>query len=143
MNITMVPSGHIVNVLDSVIPHLHRLAPRTNGRSTVDDILQGILSGANVLWLAFEETEDNHIYGVVITNLMNYPRIRSLNIFYCAGHKLRLWQDMMMDVLKRYAKDNNCTKIELTGRRGWLRALKSWNVTEEYVVCEIELGEQQ
>ena len=139
MNITLVPSGHVVNVLPEVVPHLHRLAPRTNGRSTVDDILQGILSGANVLWLAFEETENNKIYGVVITNVMTYPRLKTLNVFYCAGNKLRLWQTPMMDVLVRYAKDNGCCKIELTGRRGWLRSLKAWNVQEAYVVCEIEV----
>ena len=139
MEITLVPSGHVVNVLPEVIPHLHRLAPRTNGRSTVDDILQGILSGANALWLAFEETEGNKVYGVVITNVMTYPRIKTLNVFYAAGNKLRLWQDPMMTVLKAYATDNQCSKIELTGRRGWLRALRAWNVVEAYVVCEIDL----
>ena len=139
MQITAVPVGHVVHVLPQVVPHLHRLAPRTNGRSSVDDILQGILSGTSVLWLAFEETEDNHIYGVTITTVQKYPRCAMLNIWYTAGHKLRLWQDQMMEVLTRYAKDNQCAKIELTGRKGWEKALKAWNVKEAYRTYEIDL----
>jgi hypothetical protein len=140
MQITIVPSGHVTNVLPDIIPHLHKLAPRTNGRSTVDDILQGILSGSNSLWLAFEETENNKIYGVVICNLMIYPRIKTLNVFYCAGTVLRLWQKPMMDKLVNFAKDNGCSKIELTGRPGWAKALKAWDVQEAYRTYEIELS---
>lgn len=139
MQITAVPPGHVANVLPQVMPHLVRLAPRTNGRSTVDDILRALLDGSHTLWLAFEENEDNRVYGVTITSFINYPRAKVLNVVYTAGNMLRLWQDRMLNVLHKWARDNHCDFIELTGRRGWLRMLKDWNVEEEFVVCRMHL----
>jgi hypothetical protein len=140
MQVTTVPSGHVTNVLPQVLPHLHRVAPRTEGRSTVDDILSGILAGSSTLWLAFDETQENRVFGVCLTIWQQYPRMKTLNVTYCAGDDLHLWRDLMMEKLVMYAKDSGCSKIEFTGRRGWLKALASWGVKEAYVVGEIDLG---
>ena len=141
MQVTLVPSGHIHNVLPQIMPHLQRLAPRTNGRATVDDILLATLNGTNTLWLAFEPEEGNKVYGVVITTFSTYPRVKTINVLYCAGNKMSAWLSQMAELVKRYAIDNQCSKMECTGRRGWVRVMEAWGAKEAYVVAEIDLGD--
>ena len=138
MQITAIPSGHVSNVIPQIMPHLMKLAPRTNGRSSVDDILRELLAGESTVWLAFEPEEENRVYGVSICKVVQYPRARMLNIDYTAGNKLNIWQADMLNTLIRWAKDNQCVRIEFTGRAGWLKVLKPWNVKEAYRTFEID-----
>jgi hypothetical protein len=139
LQITTVPSGHICEALPAAMSHIARVAPRTNGRSTTDDIVAELLTGASTLWLVFSPSQNNMVYGVMITKIVNYPRLRLLNCYYCSGYKLSQWQDDAMAKLRAYAKDAQCERIEFVGRPGWLKALKKYGVQAEYHMYELEL----
>ena len=44
---------------------------------------------------------------------------------FCGGKELVKWKDQMLDLLRKWAKDNGCSGIEATGRRGWAKSLQS------------------
>lgn len=77
---------------------------------TVDDIWLGIVNGQFQLW-----QRDN---SVVITELVVYPRCKSLRIFLAAGK-----MDEVLDIeehLCKYAAYHGCKFIEHGGgRKGW------------------------
>ena len=139
LQITVVPSGHISEALPAAIGHIARVAPRTNGRSTTDDILRELLAGESTLWLIFSPMQNNMVYGVMITKIIGYPRIKLLNVYYCSGYKLDQWQDDAIAKLRSYARDAGCERIEFVGRPGWLKALKKYGVTAAFHMFELEL----
>lgn len=100
----------------AVWEHFNRLRPEIEKAigplqtHTVDDIWLGIINGQFQLW-----KRDN---SVVITELVVYPRCKSLRIFLAAGK-----MDEVLDIEKhlcKYARHHECKFIEHGGgRKGW------------------------
>jgi hypothetical protein len=89
----------------------------TNGTHKEDDVLVAILSGALTLW-----ADEN---GAVVTEIMNYPQIKVLNMFIVAGN-LGLLESMEPRLIE-YAKQNGCKRITGGGRKGWTRSLPGYS----------------
>lgn len=82
-----------------------------------EHVAYGILEGAMQLWPA----ED----GCLVTELLQYPKKKVLHIFL-AGGRLQTLTDMHDDVIA-WAKSQGCTALTLSGRKGWVRALESFD----------------
>lgn len=139
--VTAVPSGHVRNVMAEILPYMDKAAKVTNGRMTADDILAGLLTGQSTLWCAFNPDENNKIYGVVTTTLRNYARRRMLCVDFCAGERVNLWTDQMMELLFRFGKDQQCSGMEFTGRRGWEKVLAPYGLQVKYYLFEANFDE--
>lgn len=124
MEYTIVPNGYVSNVLPKIVHHLNDLVEITDGRCALDDVLLDVLNGTCLLWLAFDETTpDKDIYGLVVTKIAHYPRMKCTHVVYCAGREMDLWLGGMVDIVKRWARDNACARIEFVGRKGWTKVL--------------------
>ena len=44
---------------------------------------------------------------------------------FCGGEDFDKWKDIMLDLLKKWAKDNNCDSLEAVGRLGWAKIFKN------------------
>ena len=42
------------------------------------------------------------------------------------GSNLDNWLDQIQQVIERFAKKNNCTQVEVAGRKGWVKKLKDF-----------------
>tara|TARA_R100001244_G_scaffold57877_1_gene48956 strand:+ start:871 stop:1419 length:549 start_codon:yes stop_codon:yes gene_type:complete len=134
---SVVPPEYIRHIYPKVEGFLDRLVPTTNGRFEKIDLLHDMLTGRENLWVVVEE-EDNeeNIIGIVITEVMHYPRKRMLAIQYCSGDRLDEWMDNTLEILENWALDNDCEGMELTGRKGWVKKLKLQQWKEEFVVVK-------
>jgi hypothetical protein len=94
----------------------------TDGRYEIDDVLEMVLGGGFLLWIAFD---DERIKGAVITQMMDYPRKRFLGCPFVTGDDFASWKKPMLEMLQRFAKDNDCAGLEATARLGWSRVFKS------------------
>ena len=47
-----------------------------------------------------------------------------------------LWRDAMLQTLEKWAIDNSCDGMEMTGRKGFEKILKPHGWTPEYAVFE-------
>jgi hypothetical protein len=115
----VVSSGDVVSMLPTIMPWLHKMAHWTNGRRSVDDIVQRVLNMESVLWITL--TEDGKPSGALITKIEAYPRMRMLHVLHCAGEKGQMdgVADEMYAALDAFAKFNHCVGVEFIGRPGW------------------------
>ena len=143
MKVSMVPREHVTDIWDAVRPHLKKAADYTYGRYEVDDILDCITDYDHTLWIAFDE---KGIKGAVVTMMAQYPRKKYLDMVFTGGVELESWKAQMLDLLQKWAFDNECSGIQSTGRPGWAKIFKAdghkplWN-TYELPVANTGLGD--
>jgi len=141
--ITLVPVEYVHTVWGNVDKYIADAVAYTYGRFTVADALECVLDKGYSLWVAFDE---ERIKGAVITNIVQYPRKRFLNMLFCGGEDGFDWKDSMLQMLRHWAYDNNCDGIEATGRSGWQKIFKDdgltplWQTFELPVLVEHGLG---
>jgi hypothetical protein len=82
---------------------------------TIEDIEDGLARNQYVLWPGRQSA--------VITEIWQYPQARFLHIPW-AGGDLDELREMVKRLLRPYAYLMGCSRITITGRRGWERALK-------------------
>ena len=86
---------------------------RADGEHTFDDIAGGILTGRYVLWPLPS--------GCMVTEIVTYPRKRVLNVFLGGGNLDEIVA--MHDIFEQFGKANGCSRMTVSGRKGWGRAL--------------------
>ena len=137
LEISLIPPGSVYTTLPGLMPYLEESASRSQGRSTVDDILRFVLNGQMQLWVVFSP-EDSKIYGHVITEVKQYPSKTLLVIQYCAGepNHMQYCEDKMYGLLERFARDAKCAGIELIGRFGWTKHVKKYGYEPQSVMYQ-------
>lgn len=58
----------------------------------------------------------------VLTELQQFPRCRKLHVFAAGGNMGEILAHEA--VLEQFARDNGCSSLTCSGRRGWLRMVK-------------------
>jgi hypothetical protein len=49
------------------------------------------------------------------------------------------WEDQLIDTMRRYANELECSHLEGYGRKAWGRALKKYGFYPEYIAYRMEL----
>lgn len=94
----------------------------------IHDVKTLVDEGAAQLWCGERS--------VVVTEVLEYPRTNVCRIWLAAGNKHELVSRMLGDI-EKWAKENGCSKIEVVGRKGWLRVLSDF--TSPHTVLEKRL----
>ena len=127
--ISLVPSDKISLIWDQAEKYLKKSASRSNGRTRVEDIFHDLISNKTHLWVIFD-TGDFKITGVQITLFNNYPTGKKmLCLEHTAGKNMQEWVENGIDLIIKFAKDNECDGIEGIGRHGqwnWVKKKKGW-----------------
>ena len=111
------------------IAQLQAALTKSGDRADIEEVLYDLERGHAQQW--------NTLNSTAITQIVDYKTYRSLNI-WLAGGDLDEILDMLPDA-EEFAKDHGCSLIEITGRRGWKRALRPFGFKEEAVVLTKEL----
>jgi len=112
-------------------------AKYTYGRFTVEDILEGLKTKDQQLWIAY----DDKVYGAVVTEIAEYPQMKSLVMHFTGGIELPKWKNEMLALLRRFAKDQGCKTIESFGRTGWKRIFKNDGFKSQFMFYELPVEE--
>jgi len=103
-------------------------------------MLELLEDGQVQLWAAFE---DALCYGAVITEVTGYPGLSALTILFLGGVQFDRWMEQTIEAMVRFAKEEDCSRIEFMGRRGWKRLMEPYGWRETYVFLEKEVGDGQ
>lgn len=123
MIVTAVLPQDVEEVWTYIEDYMSGAAKYTHGRFTVEDIKHDLtVNRVQQLWVAYTEEK---VYGAVITEIMQYPRMRVLVMHFTGGVELPKWKKEMLSLLQRFAKDNGCKTIESIGRTGWKKVFKN------------------
>ena len=106
---------------DGVIPLFEKGIKYWDVFMELEDIYKLIQSGKYDLWLVMENTD---VLLAILTEILNYPRVKVLRILYVGGTDLDRALEAL-DQLELWAKRDGATRCEVSGRMGWIRKLHS------------------
>ena len=133
MEVSLVPVQHVDFCWDEASSHLGKSIGTAHGRYTLDDLFEEIKRFEQHLWVVLD---DSRIIAALTTRFVQYPRKRMLAGQFLGGSKIMRWRDEMLFTLEKWAKDNDCEGLEMTGRNGFEKVLGPHGWTPEYVVFE-------
>jgi hypothetical protein len=137
MQVSLVPLQYTEWVWPKIEEYMKGAADYTYGRFDVEDIKKGVLQseGNQQLWVAYENEED--VYGAVVTELWQYPKLRTLIMHFTGGRELPKWKDDMLKLLQQFAADQGCDVIESYGRGGWAKVFQNDGYKQRFIFYEL------
>lgn len=117
------------NDMDQIRKWIADALEYSGGTHTVDDVIDGIVSGHMQLWPAPR--------GCAVTEIVSYPRKKVLHVFLAAGE-----MDQIVDMLesaKDWGRQQGCDAFTIAGRKGWKRVLAKHGFNETFTVLETSL----
>ena len=129
-----VPTNNVNKVWKIVKIDIANSLSRSNGYAKQEHIKNWILEDKMQLWILWD-SQDKKYYGVVVTEIIQRPLQRCLNIKIMTGSHREKWQHLVKQI-EDFAWQNNCDLLELVARPGWKRVLKPFGYKESHVLLE-------
>jgi hypothetical protein len=136
MQVSPVSKKDIESIWPFIEGYMKRAAKYTYGRYEAEDIKEGLLNKPQQLWIAFNDIK---IYGAVVTEITEYPRMKVLTVHFLAGVEFETWKDPMLKLVQQFGKDNGCKLIDSYGRPGWERVWANYGYTKRFIFYELPL----
>lgn len=128
--ISGVPSDDVETMWPWVMPFVMRYLDKSREhRWNAVDIKDMLLERDLQLWLIHN---GDAIKTVVLTQLVNYPRVRECNIFMVCGELLDDWRECN-EYLLSWAAEHGCHYASAMARKGFAKAV-GWDERQVYVV---------
>jgi hypothetical protein len=124
--------AEIEAVWPEVRPWIEAACKRNRGKYDAADILAGLLTGEDQLWIWKSPTA----FAVGITRLANYPKQRVCLIRIVTGTNASEWQQPAMETIEQWAKASGCHAMELCARPGWSRRMRAQGYEETHRFIE-------
>ena len=132
-----IPIKNVDEVWKVVKNDIANALTRSNGYALSDHIKKWIKDQKMQLWILWgpEAEQQNKYYGVVVTEVIQRPLQRCLNIKIMIGRHREKWQHLIKHI-EDFAWQQNCDLLELVARPGWKKVLKPFGYTESHVLLE-------
>jgi len=137
VRVSLVPAEAVGHVWKDVERVLEKSVDTVKDKAEMIDILDGIYGGTYVLWVVIDEQED--VSAAFTTRLIVYPQRKALALDWVGGTRMKEWEDQLIETMRRYANELDCSHLEGYGRKGWGRALKKYGFYPEYIAYRMEL----
>lgn len=115
--------------------HLKRGVKRLRDGETIASLINDINVQSKFLWIVFED--DNPLI-VIVTSFVQYPHTKRLLYYLVVGDKIDKCLYLHDEIVKD-AVYHGCSEIEIFGRRGWIKKLKSLGYKLEYVAMTAKI----
>ena len=132
-----VPTKSVNEVWALVKTDIANALNRSNGYALADHIKKWINEEKMQLWILWdkEAAKESKYYGLVVTEILQRPLQRCLNMRIMTGRHREKWQHLIKHI-ENFAWLNNCDSLELIARPGWKKVLKPFGYTETHVLLE-------
>ena len=120
--VTRVPCEDVDFIWSQVAPLLSKALDETY---TINDIQSGLFNDRMQLFISWN---NNKVESAVVTEIAQYPQSKVLRYFLAGGSNLENWLERIQEIIEKFAKKENCTHLEVAGRKGWVRKLKGFKV---------------
>jgi hypothetical protein len=105
--------------------------------NTLEDVHQFLLAGTMQAWHIGWET-------VLVTMIQPFgahpqaPTRKVCQIVYCAGRDMEEWLEPAFLHLDTWRRSLACDRLRISGRRGWVGALRRFGFEETYTTLEVK-----
>lgn len=123
MKVTLVPQGHVHEVIGQIAPLVVKAQEWTLDRCSVDDLMGALFAPTMLLWVAYDE---RGIHAYVASEIRRFSLKSEFCCLHCAGYDgvLDDCVDLFFDTFEQYARDAGCDAIEFIGRPAWAKQVK-------------------
>ena len=108
-----------------------------DGTLTVDDIYQKLLKHEAQLWVV----HDGEIKAIIVSEIVDYPQIRTIRALAMTGKDLEQWLDMMIETISKWGIENGAHIIEAGGRMGWKKVLEKRGFKNPKIYMTLDIQE--
>ena len=144
MKMTLIPKEHVSKIWNKVSEYLERAVDaQDKKRYDAVDLFEECISGRQILWIVFDDENDNKVMATVTTSSISYPQYSTLSVLFVGGSEFMKYLDLIVDVLSRFSRDNGFTSIEMHGREVWGRVCRKHGFNRAYSVFELDLTENK
>lgn len=105
----LVDTTQLASWAPHVRPHLEKMAANSGGRYLFIDLLTAVAARNMQLWLAVKGPD---LMAVMMTEVVTYPRTRSLRLIGLVGTKPRVWRHLLATIERIAKQDFGCSKME-------------------------------
>lgn len=127
----VVGKEQIISIWPDIEPLIIRAISVYNDHS-LDDIFQSLLMRERQLWISGNSDIDY----IIITKIYHKQQDKRCLLELCAGRGAGALP--YLNIIENWARDAGCDRIELVGRKGWLRVLKDYS--QNIYILEKELN---
>ncbi len=132
--IALVPSSDCSTLWPVVRPLLKSAVGQSNGRWTLQNVLETLVTGKQQLWVIYEA--DGNITSAYTTIVSEYPNGKFLGIQFMGGKNFLEWGEEGWEMLKKFALEHDCMGVEAIGRAGLRKHAKRAGFVQRYFVYE-------
>jgi hypothetical protein len=130
----LIPTNKVKQVWSIVVKDIADALARSNAYARAEHIKKDILDNKMQLWILWD-AKTKEYYGVCVTEIIQRPLQRCLNIKIMKGRHRDKWEHLIKHV-EEFAWHNNCDLLELVARPGWKKILKQYGYKESHVLLE-------
>lgn len=118
VTVSLPPFEVLVDRWREISGMIHRATSRTGCYEPIDLLLMAA-RGEMGIWLCMRGDE---ILAVLVSQVINYPRRRVLEMVAAGGGNMAAWRDIAVRTLDQHARARGCAHVACIGRPGWARA---------------------
>lgn len=112
------PIEELVKRWHEISVMIHRATIRTGCYEPID-LLMMATRGEVCIWLCMRSEV---IDAVLVSQVINYPRRRILEMVAAGGGNMAGWRDIAVQTMDEHARARGCAHVACIGRPGWARA---------------------
>ena len=100
----------------------------SGGTHLFEDVAHAVADGRMQAWVNGQT--------IAITEIIVYPRLKSLHVFLAGGNRKELFQ--MINAAWEWGQSIGCSKMTLAGRKGWTKLMGKHGFKQTLIVMEKE-----
>jgi hypothetical protein len=135
IQLVYIPNEKIDEAWHHVESNIADALARSNGYALASNFKEWIKEKKMQLWILWDKESEHKYYGVVVTEIIQRPLQRVLNIKIMTGTHREKWQHLVKEI-EDFAWFNNCDFMELVARPGWEKVLKRFGYKKSHVLLE-------
>lgn len=128
--------------MDVVQPRLIEACSYSGGRYSPEHLVESLQNNSMQIWLAFDGDDLN---GFLLSQILEYPKARTLRFFCCMGVKIGGWQVFMTEIggwlpfmaeAEEWGKHQGCSLSQIEAPQGWGLLIKNLGYNPTHVLFE-------
>jgi len=106
---------------------------RGHDTHTVEEIQRDVARGRLRVWIVHED-------GLAVACALTMQDGAVLRVTHLGGTEAENWLEELINTWVEWGFGQDCDRIEMTGRLGWIRKLKPYGFSEDYVKMSKPIG---
>lgn len=132
-----VPSAMIDELWPSVEHFVQMAVDESQGELALDPIHEGLKDGAYLMILVV--LNGRLTAALVLDQIIHISGMKTLLVMTAGGDRLLEWLGVVYDTIVDIAKDFNCDRIQVTGRKGWIKRLGNMGLDYSHAVMTLNI----